>query len=198
MPPQLTVATSHVTLAGADALASMRRKLCTVLVAPVLLAFTMGSTDCDSYSTVTVPAADTTPPVVLDGVYDQAAASWIVLQGGGAVYHITPGKLVTAVSSGVDSGGTRKVTMAIETGWQCCQGDICSRTSSLASPIVDSQAGAVGSSVSDGVWVGTIIGQLPVCNPGYALTSYRFAWTTTIEDFHGNKVVAPTNQAVYP
>lgn len=179
----------------------MRRKLYTALVAPVLLAFTMGSTDCDSYSTVVVPAADTTVPFALDGVYDQATADWIELQEtsvNGVTYHITPGKLVTAVSSGLDSGGTRKVTMATETGWQCCQGNICSNTSSLAAPIVDGQSGGVGSSVSNGVWVGTIIGKLPTCNPGFTLTGYRFAWRTTVEDFHGNKVVSATNQALYP
>jgi hypothetical protein len=179
----------------------MRSTFYTALAAPFLLALTMGSTDCQSYTAVTVPAVDTTRPLTLDGVWDPSTAAWVVLKESGTsgvVHHLTPGKLVIAVASGLDQGGTRTVSMAIETGWKCCQGSICSNTISLATPVVDTQPGSIGAPVSDGVYVATVIGTLPTCNPGYTLASYRYAWTTTVEDFHGNRRVSAVNQAFYP
>jgi hypothetical protein len=52
--------------------------------------------------------------------------------------------------------------------------------------------------VSNGIWVGQAINQLPACNPGYTLTHYRLAWTTYAENFHGGKVTSPVHQIVYP
>jgi hypothetical protein len=40
--------------------------------------------------------------------------------------------------------------------------------------------------------------KVTTCNPGYTLTSYRFAWRTQAENFHGGKVTSAMNQIVYP
>lgn len=169
-------------------------------LAPMLLALTMGSTDCSAFGTVTIPSFDTTPPETADAVWrnNEYVALGGTMLGGAITYHLSPGETVIAVASGVDEGGVRKVTMSIDRFWKCCQGNICSNTSSSSTPVIGTQSGSVGSVVSDGVYVGSVVGTLPTCNPGYTLKAYRFAWWTMAEDFHGLMRSSPTHQIVYP
>jgi hypothetical protein len=166
--------------------------------APLLLSVTMGATDCEYYSDVVVPSSDSTPPTAYDGVWRGGEYQVIRPSGStGLIFHIKPGQPVIAVSSGIDPQGLRKITMSSDVGWLCCDGDICSSTSSLSVPIVETQAGTVGSTVSSGIWTGQEV-DLPGCNPGYTLESFRYTWTTKAENFHGGKVTSATHQIVYP
>jgi hypothetical protein len=99
----------------------------------------------------------------------------------------------------MDSGGTTKVTMSPSESWVCCDGDICSITETLSIPIVGTQDGGVGSTVSDGVWVGHAV-KVPAdpCRGRGSLESYRFTWTTTAEDFHGNRTSGSFQAIQYP
>ncbi len=166
--------------------------------APLLLAVTMGATDCEYFTDVVVPSSDSSPPTAYDGVWRGAEYETIRVSGGsGLTYHIDPGQPVIAVSSAIDPDGLRKLTTSTGVGWTCCQDNLCSHTGGLSVPHVETQAGTVGSTVSSGLWYGIEV-ELPTCNPGYTLTSFAFTWRTEGENFHGGKVTSATHRIVYP
>lgn len=174
---------------------TMRQALFT---APLMLLLTMGSTDCEHFSNVVVPASDSTPPTAYDGVWRGGEYEVLRPSGNsGFVYHIDPGETVFAMASAIDPQGLRKLTMSTEGGWTCCSGNICSTSSGLSVPYVETQAGTVGSTVSTGIWHAVEV-KLPTCNPGYTLTSFGFAWTTVGENFHGGTVTSAKHRIVYP
>jgi hypothetical protein len=158
----------------------------------------MGATDCQYFSSTTVPAVDTTAPATWDGVWANGDYVKLITNPGSFVHHVTLGTEVIAVASGLDDGGVSKVTMSTEESWLCCSGNICSVTQSSSIPTIATQAGSVGSTVSNGVWTSLSVQAHGSCNTGYTLTSYRFAWTTTTQDFHGNQTVGAKQQIVYP
>lgn len=166
---------------------------------PLFLCLTMGATDCQYFSSTTVPAADTTPPLTWDGVWVDGTYVDLTLSPWSFVYHVAAGTSVVALSSGMDSGGVSKVTMSVSESWVCCLGDICSVVEPLWVPIVATQDGSVGATVSDGVWQGRVV-QTPskVCKGSSTLESYRFMWSTTAEDFFGNKTTGALQTIVYP
>ena len=169
-----------------------------MVCAPLFLCLTMGATDCQYFSSTTVPATDTTAPATWDGVWTNGDYVEIANNPGSFTHHVALGEEVFAISSGIDGGGVSNVTMVTEESWLCCSGNICSDTQSFSSPVVATQAGSVGATVSDGVWTGLAVQAVDSCNAGYTLASYRFAWTTTATDFHGNKTTGATQQIVYP
>jgi hypothetical protein len=156
----------------------------------------MGSTDCQYFSTTTVPATDTTAPTAWDAVWTNGDYAKVINSPGSFTYHIPLGGHVIAIASAIDGGGVRKVTMQTDEIWTCCSGNICSSSEAFEVPTVATQSGSVGATVSTGVWTGLDVttGSAP-CG---ALTSYQFSWTTTAEDFHGNKVVGAMQRIVYP
>ena len=177
----------------------MRIPRTALVCSPLFLCLTMGATDCKYFSTTTVPTADTTPPVTWDAVFANGDWTNLTLTGNRFTYHLAPGATVIALSSGMDSGGVSKVTMGPSEGWTCCSGDICSQTDSLSIPIVATQPGGAGDTVSDGVWANRVV-SLPanLCQSGWTLVSYRFTWTTTAEDFYGNKTSGKLQVIQYP
>lgn len=174
---------------------TMRQALVT---APLMLLLTMGATDCEYFSDTVVPASDSTPPTNYDGVWRGGEYAVLRPSGNdGFIYHIDPGETVFAMASAIDPQGLRKLTISIESGRRCCSGDVCSVSSGLSVPYVETQAGTVGSTVSTGIWHAMEV-ELPSCNPGWVLTSYGFAWTTEGENFHGGKVTSAKHRIVYP
>ena len=170
-----------------------------LFTAPLLLALTMGATNCEYFTDTVVPASDSTPPTAYDGVWRGGEYEVLRPSGNnGITFHFTPGETVFAVSSAIDPEGLRKLTMSTEEGWLCCSGNICSSSSSLSVPLVETQSGTVGSTVSTGIWNAVEIHELPTCNSGYTLTSYGFAWTTEGENFHGGEVTSAKHRIVYP
>jgi hypothetical protein len=181
----------------------MTKTMYRILASGFLLAVTMGNSECEDFEDVTVPASDSSPPVTLDGVWWES--EWIELEGPSSAisYHLAPGEEVLAISSAVDSGGLKKLTMSSEVAWTCCtilSPVVCSATQSISAPIVRTQAGVVGSTVSNGLFTGQGVDAitLPSCQAGYVLKSYRFSWRTIGEDFHGNTRTSQKHSILYP
>lgn len=168
-----------------------------LLLAPVLLLLATGYTDCEYFTDVTVPASDTGAPTTYDGVWVGGEYVDAALAGDSLEYHLAPGQTVLAVSSAIDSGGLRKLKMSTDWGYTCCRGDICSRTQPLSVPKTDEQAGGVGATVSNGLWLYTTV-KLPTCSSGFTLRSYSYSWWTEAEDFHGNRTTGEMQSIVYP
>lgn len=169
-------------------------------LSPLLLLLCMGSTDCDAYSDVTVPASDSTPPDTYDGVWWDGSYQELGSQNATVLYHISPGESVLAISSGLDAGGVKKVVMSPELAWQCCSGNICSNTTSLMASLSDTQPGSVGATVSNGLWVGTEV-KMPAASPcqaGWVLTSWSYSWRTVATNFHNKSRTSPLRRVVYP
>jgi len=169
-----------------------------LLLAPVLVLFATGYTNCNYFSKVTVPATDTGKPTTYDGVWVNGDYVEGAIPGQRFDYKITPGQTVLAVSSAIDPGGLRKLTMRSSFQYTCCNGSgICSTTQPSSVPQVEEQAGGVGASVSNGIWLGPDV-TLPSCSSGFTLRSYRFSWFTEAEDFHGNRTIGSSQSISYP
>lgn len=168
-----------------------------LLLAPVLLLLATGYTDCEYFGPVTVPASDPTPPTTYDGVYTNGQYVAGAFTGQGIEYHMTPGYNVLAVSSAIDDGGVRGLKMNSSYSYDCCMGSTCSRTQPSSVARTDSQAGGVGATVSNGLWLYSVV-ELPSCRSGYTLTHYRYSWWTEAENFHGRRVTGQVQSIVYP
>lgn len=171
-------------------------------VSPLLLLFTMGSTDCDAYSTVTVPASDPTAPDTYDGVWWDDTYEELVSQDANFTYHLGANASVIAVGSGLDlNGGVKRVDMYPVVTRTCCLAGACTTGTFIKPTITDSQAGSVGSSVSNGVWVGAEVSraaQVPSCPTGFSLTAWTYRWNTVATNFSNKSRTSPTRKIVYP
>jgi hypothetical protein len=170
-----------------------------MVLSPLFLCITMGFTDCQLFSATTVPATDTTPPATLDAVYLNGNYIAVSSTGGSFVYHIAPGASVLWLSSGIDDGGVSKITTSTSQTMECCRGSICERFESLSVPVVTTQDGSVGSTVSNGVWFGRAITAPALdCGNGFTLVSFHFSWATVAEDFHSNHASGASQSIAYP
>jgi hypothetical protein len=169
-----------------------------LLLAPILLLLTTGYTDCQYFTKVTVPASDTGAPTTYDAVWKGGEYVEGAIPGQDLEYHITPGETVIALSSAIDSGGLKKLTMYSSFRYTCCNSsNICSVTQPLSVPKTETQPGGVGSTVSNGIWLYSGV-SLPSCSSGFSLRSYTFGWSTEAEDFHGNITRGESQRIVYP
>jgi hypothetical protein len=177
----------------------MRITKSAMLLSPLLLCFTMGFTDCQLFSTTTVPPTDTTPPVTWDAVWLNGNYVALAPTSSSFVYHLAPGTSVLMLSSAMDQGGVSKVTTGSFQEWTCCDGPTCRTVDADFAPVVTTQGGSVGATVSNGVWWGQAI-TVPtsLCSNGSTLASFMFAWATTAEDFHGNQAAGALQSIVYP
>jgi hypothetical protein len=168
-----------------------------VLLAPALLLLSTGFTECENFTEVTVPASDTSKPNTYDGVWIGGQYVSLAATGNSFQYHIDPGEGVLAISSAIDHSGVKKLEMY--SGWRytCCSGSVCSTSAPLSVPQTEEQAGGIGSTVSDGIWLYAPV-QVPTCSSGFTLSSFGFSWWTVAEDFHGNRSVGRTQSIVYP
>ncbi|HEY4242397.1 MAG TPA: hypothetical protein VGM88_21415 [Kofleriaceae bacterium] len=167
---------------------------------PLLLALSMGATNCDDFETVTVPATDTSPPNVFDGAYSGEYKT-LVEAPGTETYHIPSGTDAFAVGSGVDPGGVSKVELWPSLSFTCCSGHVCSGgTPDFPAPSIATQSGSVGSQVSDGVYTFILV-EAPeasdYCGAGETF-SWDYSWHTEAWDFHGNHTTGITQHIVYP
>jgi hypothetical protein len=145
-----------------------------------------GYTSCKYFSTTTVPATDSTPPI--------AVASLVR----GADQLIRFGELIETthdlnenfipIGAIYDNGGARSVTMHQSVRVRCRQGSLAQLSIVHFLPISDTQAGSVGSSVSDGIWVGEgfrFSTYAALCNPGFVVEEIRYGWSFSGDNFHG-------------
>jgi hypothetical protein len=173
-----------------------------LFLAPVALLLATGATECDAWSTVTVPSSDSTPPDVYDAIWWESEYIEIKNHDQPLTYHLAAGEEVLALGSGLDWGGTKKVTMTREWSWRCCTvGNICSITQSSATALTDTQPGGPGSTVQQGMWLGQSV-EVPnlatLCNAGWFPTFWRFRWQTSAENYFGVKRTGPMRTAQWP
>jgi len=174
----------------------MRRAWAILLVVPAF-----GFTDCQYFNTVTVPASDTTPPLI-------ATRLWV--DGQEAIRFGTIEQVVDAdtsflvVPSVYDSGGAKSLTLQQIVRVRCHDYDAdpeeTQATDIFFFDRFDSQSGWPGSSVSNGLYlIGDVtdLGSFDwYCYDGFDLTEIRYEWTTTGQDFAGN-VVSELGSFVY-
>lgn len=180
----------------------MPNKAHALFLAPVALLFATGATDCDAFTTVTVPSSDATAPELYDAVWRESEYEEIEHHDQTLTYHLAPGDIIIALGSGLDSGGVKKIWMTRETLKTCCTfGNICSSSTATATTLTDTQPGGVGAVVSEGMWLGQSV-ELPpaneLCNPGWWPTSFKFRWRTTAENYHGKKRTGPLRTVQWP
>jgi hypothetical protein len=104
-----------------------------------------------------------------------------------------------ALASAVDFEGARHVHMNWWMSADCCKGHICMHESEgWTGAHEDTQAGGIGSSVSDGIWVYHSVRPQDCCPRTWRPVGFRFAWHTLGEDFHGNTAEGDSGVIVYP
>ncbi len=146
---------------------------------------------CDLYSDVTVPTTDTTAPVAQAAVWRSEVYEAVSYSGIDPLsYEVSdPNDYYQIIASGMDNGGIKKVTMLREFDRTCTQDpDLAQSATGSLTPMVITQSGTVGSTVSNGQWTGPLVrlSDYATCNPGWKLSSVSYRWHVTVEDFHGN------------
>jgi hypothetical protein len=158
----------------------------------------MGFTDCQFFNNTTVPAFDDQSPSRVDAVWSNGNYLQIAVNTDTLLYDLPLGTSVVAVSAAIDNGGVRELETVFNEQKECCiLGSISCITYQLRSgSTVLLQDGSVGSTVSDGIWTGSLV-TAPDCDPGFTLQWYRFAWWTIAEDFAGNTTLGGLSSIQY-
>jgi len=113
----------------------------------------VGFTNCSDFSDVTVPAVDTTKPIVGSRVYEPGDTDGVI-QFGNVSYQTQDydGHWILA-PYGYDSGGVHMLSVGVYADKRCCQTwdpNICAWTTSLTQTLIDSESANVGDTVSNG------------------------------------------------
>jgi hypothetical protein len=156
------------------------------LIAPLALA-SAGFTECESFDYVVVPPSDPSPPQIFFGLsngdrYERLAQAPVSFE------HTDANRQVSAVVSAHDPGGVRRLQVGWSTRRHCSGGDgVGVVISPLVEPEQDSQAGGVGSEVSNGIWLGHWFWpeRMAGCPRGYQLDGVTLEWSAEAENFHG-------------
>ena len=159
--------------------------------------------DCEYFDPVKVPAVDTHPPIL-------ATRAWI---GGEEQLSPTtieevlgPGEGDIVIAPGMwDSGGARSFTLTQTVRVTCHDDDANPPLSQLISmdffPRVANQAGSVGSTVSNGLYILGDVTDLAsyelYCDSGFDLHDVRYSWSMVGRDFAGNQTAMNGGTIVY-
>ncbi|MFY0537404.1 hypothetical protein [Nannocystis pusilla] len=145
---------------------------------------------CDYFFDTTVPASDSTPPVAWAAVYHGGEHVDISSSNAGSPlsFAADPDEYYLLIGAGTDDGGTKKVTVSHNFSRTCVQGNLAQNSSGLGVPMIETQSGSVGATVSNGVWTGPTVRlrDYATCNAGWTLSQLTYSWHVTAEDFHGN------------
>lgn len=153
-------------------------------------ALAIATPGCDYFYDVTVPVQDNTLPLAYAGVWRSGEYLATSLNSNPALnykvaslddYHLFFG-------AGIDSGGTERITIHREVRRVCTNGSIGQQQTFTLTPIVSTQSGQPGATVSNGIWDGPYmrLRDYASCNPGYSLASVSYDWHIVAEDFAGN------------
>lgn len=148
---------------------------------------------CKYFSDTTIPFFDFDDPVAWSSVYQGGTYTKIWSAPGGNAHAISnPNEVFWILSATMDDGGARRVTQgwSVHQGCTSWDGKFGKSITSDGVALTETQSGSVGDTVSDGVWTGRPLkfADLMVpCGYGYVMSSLSVSWTTTAEDFAGNK-----------
>lgn len=171
---------------------SRRKKWLMVSAAPALFAM-MGPTQCQYFGQVTVPAVDTNAPTIGTRMFffgEEELGLW-------PLYRETsnPNAVFVIYPFGYDSGGVRRVELVHSISVRCA--DQTGFSIHLV-PVVEEQAGGVGSLVSDGIYLdggARRFGELThLCGQ---VDEIVYNWGISAEDFNGNVTEGPGGVVVY-
>lgn len=156
-----------------------------------------GAVGCDYFDDVTVPATDTEKPVPYLAVWQDNVHEKIWANPSVPIwptyYNIAFDEYYVLLGAGIDAGGTKKVTFEHGYTASCMQGEFYAEgytVSQTLTPVVSTQPGGVGQTVSNGWYTGASVrlsDYAVACPAGYSPdVVYRFR--VTAEDFHANKI----------
>ncbi len=163
----------------------------TCLRSTLLLLLTLGSAaGCDYFSDVVIPTFDFDPPTAMAGVYRSGQYLALSSNNGPALsYKVSSlDDYYLPFGAAIDDGGAKRLTVQGEFNRVCVQGNLAQSQSGLLLPIVSTQSGSAGSTVSNGIWDGPYLRlrNYATCNSGYTLSYVEYTWRVTAEDFGGN------------
>jgi len=172
----------------------LRTKLA-VLAVPALMAV-MGPTNCDYFSTVVVPATDTTEPLVGTRFFffgeEQIELSPIEYET-----H-DPDASFVVYPFVYDTGGARRISVGHGITVHCVDGPGVALD---FAPVVEQQAGQVGSAVKNGIYVQSVAMKfgdyVDECGDVDDVEAIEYGWAILGRDFAGNETYAPGGHVVF-
>lgn len=158
----------------------MRRLVLLTLALPLF-----GYTNCQHFSEVTVPATDTTVPVMFSSLIDGTQ------QNSFGPIHVRYRDLryVVAMSSILDQGGACILEMTHGAEVECRRGNGGYIEFVELPTLRDRYPGPVGARVSNGIYLmhGVDLAALAsLCDAGYLAGQIDYTWSMIGEDCHGN------------
>ncbi|MGN6105873.1 MAG: hypothetical protein ACTHU0_12275 [Kofleriaceae bacterium] len=144
-------------------------------------------TSCEHFDDIVIPAIDTTPPTVINGVQKPGEANDGYTINGYYDEQLTdPNLSVIALATGIDSGGVRRLSVSWTIDRTCTNGSVSVLVAPLVATETETQPGAVGSTVSNGIWLARSFRASQYgCPSGTWPTWVGLSWTTEAEDFAG-------------
>lgn len=151
---------------------------------------------CDLFFDVVVPVFDSTSPSAWVAIYENETYQQLS-QDSFAQRVPTLDEYTFIIAAGTDDGGTRKATLSFSTITYCESGGVAQVKYGHHTPMTETQAGGVGSTVKNGEWVGRYVrlrDYAATCPAGWTPRSVSLTWSGTVEDFHGNVTNHPGAQ----
>lgn len=154
----------------------------------LLLAVALGLPGCDYFSEVTVPGTDTGPPAAIASVFSDGEYIEFDyrLGGGGGLAYLThdADAWLVGIGAAYDVGGVRELSMWRQIRVSCPGVGLIDDEEIY----VKTQTGGVGSTVSNGLWLGepfNASSEFWRCGGGTP-DVVQLKWRVWAEDFHGN------------
>lgn len=163
------------------------------LTLPGLLAM-MGATECEYFTTITVPASDTYAPFTVTRMFFFGEE-----EIGAPIYRETddPDAVFVIYPAAIDGGGVRSIEVPHHLQVYCNEGP---GVDFLLAPMRAEQPGGVGQSASNGLFVygeGITLGDYAGYCDDAGVEEVVYTWAITAEDFAGNRVSSLGGQVVY-
>lgn len=148
---------------------------------------TFGFTQCQYFTTVTVPRTDTTVPVAAASVYIDGQQQ---IRLGSILVTLDTLKSFVPIGAIFDGGGARSVTTQAIMQVTCRQPSGAESIFSVHFvPLSDHQVGGPGSSVSNGIYTATpidFVAQARLCGSNAVAQRIEYRWGFGGDDFFGN------------
>lgn len=151
-----------------------------------LVALCAAPTDCDQFESTTVDTTSAYPPLIINGFYGPGSDEVFNNEGSYRIPNFNTA-LIAYGAAYKHPGGVHKITVSWQLQLYCSSGGIGVWIEPLDSVPSESQTGAQGDTVSDGIYL--MMGfnpSLHACPSGYSPTYVGLSWTTTGENFHGD------------